>query len=206
MVRKAAIVGVAVLVQAGLLIGVAGQAWAVPPRLIGTTNCSSFAGSGLFAPKLTTAGSSTGMKIRFTGTLSGCVGLNRRNGVGPAVTITSGAVTGIGSFSGAPPSKCTNFEGAAPADSVVRINMTVNWTAVGGPVQPSIVTYNAGLYTDPVGVGRINLTIGRTLTPTVVVGSFAGSTIQRTIMRITTNAAHCPVGMAFVFPLGQMRF
>jgi len=207
MVRKAALLAVAVLVQAGIFIGVAGPSWALPPPLVGTTNCANFVGAGVFGPGLTVPGVGTAVKITYHGTVSGCVGLNRRNGVGPAVTITSGAVKGSGYFTGALASKCANFEGAAPADRVGRITMTVAWTVVGPAVQPSAVTYNAGLYTDPLTVGRINLTLGRPLTPTVVgAGSFAGSLIQRTIMRITTNAAHCPVGPAFAFPLGQMRF
>ena len=210
MVRKAALVAVAVFIQAGIVVGVSGTAWAVPPRLIGTTNCAVFKGTGNFGPKLTVAGTSPTVKISFTGTLAGCVGVNKRNGVGAPVTITGGTVTGSGYFTGTNASKCANFEGpppaAGPTDRVGRITMTVNWAVVGPAVQASNVTYGVGIYHDPTLPLAMWLELGRPLEPAPVVGSFFTSVIQHTIMKITTNLAHCSVGSAFAFPAGIMRF
>jgi len=210
MVRKAALVAVAVFIQAGILAGVSGPAWAVPPRLEGTTSCSVFKGTGNFGPKLTATGTGSAVKISFTGTLSGCAGLNRRNGIGPAVTITGGTVTGSGYFTGVNAPKCANFEGPPPAsgptDLVGSITVTVNWAVVGPAVQPSKVTYGAGVYHDPTVPLAMWLELGRPLGPAAVVGSFFTSVIQRSILKITTNAAHCAVGSAFTFPAGTMRF
>ena len=178
---------------------------AAPTRRRGP-DCSHFVGTGTLSPKLTAVGTS-GIKITFTGTATGCVGLNKRNNLGPAVTIVKGTVKGSGYFTGALAAKCANFEGAAPLDKVGRITMSVVWTVVGPAVQPSAVTYNAGIYHDPLVPLAMDLQIGRPLTPTVVgPGSFAGSLIQHMIMKITTVAAHCPVGPAFVFPAGVLRF
>jgi len=74
-------------------------------------------------------------------------------------------------------------------------------------VANSNVVYSAGPYSDALGLLKMSLDLGATpLTPTVVTGSFAGSLVQNTITRITTNAGHCAVGPAFVFPRGSMKF
>jgi len=206
MTRKVAIVTAAILVQAGVIIGVGGTAWAVSP-LTGTTNCANFFGTGTFTPKLSATGHGTTVKITFRGTVNGCVGPVQINGAGPLVTIVKGYVTGSGLFEhGATAPKCTSFEGLVPIDKVDKITMAVRWVLSGGPaVANSNVTYSFGPYRAPVGGGKMHLDLGAPpFTPTAVAGSFAGSLVQNTLMKIVT--APCPVGPAFAFPAGTMRF
>ncbi len=111
-------------------------------------------------------------------------------------------------FTGTTASKCSNFEGAAPLDSVGKIKMTVKWT-LSPPVTvaPSHVTYNTGPYKAPVTATTMALELGAVpLTPTTVTGSFAGSVVQDTLLNITVPTTGCPVGPVFSFPSGTLKF
>lgn len=57
--------------------------------------------------------------------------------------------------------------------------MTVKWAVLGGPVQPSKVTYGVGKYHDPTNPLAMWLEIGEPLEPSPVVGSFSLSVIQQ---------------------------
>jgi len=171
--------------------------------------CSAFNGHGTFSPALTPLGSVGGVKITFAGKLTSCAGSST---IGPPpgtpVTVTHGKVTGSGFFTGTFGSKCSNFEGAIPADAVGTITMTVKWaTSPAHATTPSTVTYTAGPYAAPTP-STVNLELGAGPgTPTTVAGSYAGSAIQDTIMDIVTPpSAPCPIGPAFVFHSGKAIF
>jgi hypothetical protein len=209
MFRKIACIAAVLSLQAGIVIALGGVADAGPVPLIGNVLCSSFVGHGKFNPGLTSSGSPGGVKITFSGKLTGCAG-SPKLPTGAPVTIKKGIVTAGsgGFFTGATASKCGLFEGAAPADAVGTITMTVKWKTVPAmSVAPSVVTYNPGPYTAPTSA-TLNLEMGVVPgTPTTVTGSFAGSVVQDTMMDIPVPAsAPCPVGPAFHFNLGKAQF
>ncbi|HXQ61106.1 MAG TPA: hypothetical protein VN796_02160 [Acidimicrobiales bacterium] len=207
MSRKLATVIAIVVCQVGFIVGVSGVA-AAAPALSGNVTCSSFVGTGTFGPKLTLVGSPGGVKITYKGTLSACTGGSINFG-GAIHTVTGGRVKASGYFTGVTGSKCANFQGAIPADSVGKIKMKVTWT-LSPPlaVVPSKVTYGlGGPYKAPVAGVTMSLEMGAVpVTPTVVAGSYAGSIVQDTVMGITVPLAGCPVGPPFVFPVGTMTF
>jgi len=207
MFRKLATVLAVVVFEAGLVVALSGVASATP-ALTGNVSCSSFAGTGTFGPKLTVVGSAGGVKITYKGTLSACTGGSISIG-GAIHTVTGGRVKGSGYFTGITGSKCANFQGAIPADSVGKIKMKVKWT-LSPPlvVAPSNVTYGlGGPYKAPVAGVTMSLEMGAVpVTPTVVTGSYGGSIVQDTVMGITVPLAGCPVGPPFAFPVGSMKF
>lgn len=210
MLRKLAVVTASIALGAGLVVGVGGTSGAVPPPppLTGHVTCS-FTGNGKIHPKLTTAGSPGGVKITFKGKAFGCTGGSISAG-GAVHTVTAGVVKGSGYISGVTGSKCANFEGAAPVDTMGTIKMTVKWILSPAiTVALSHVTYGlGGPYSAPVAGTTMSLTLGN---PTVgvvygVTGSYAGSLIQSTVMHVTVPLAGCPVGVPFNFPTGTLAF
>ena len=208
MFRRFAFVAAFVALQAGLIVGISGVADAAP-ALTGHVHCS-LVGSGKFNPGLTATGSAGGVKISVTAKVIQCTGATITLGSPPVVhTVTSGILTiNDWYFTGTSGSKCSNFEGASPADAVGKIKMKVKWT-LSPPVTvaPSHVTYTAGPYTAPVTGTTMGLELGAVpATPTAVTGSFAGSLVQDTLMNLTVPAGGCPVGPIFSFPTGSLKF
>jgi hypothetical protein len=215
MTRKLGIVAAVVVLQAGVVVGLGGEAWAVPPPLVGTVTCSAFVGTGTLHPKLTVAGGPGGIKITFKGTATGCVGVSTR--LLAPVTVSSGTVTGSGYFTGITASKCANFQGLAPPlVTVGNIKMKVRWTLTNGAaVQKSKVVYSASPAPDysnlavplnmPLNLGRVP-PLGGGKTTTVVGGSYAGSVVQNTLMNIAAGVVPCPVGPLFAFATGTLAF
>lgn len=206
--RKPAAVLAVVLVEVGLVVGLSGVAGATP-ALSGHVTCSSFVGKGTFGPKLTLAGSPGAVKITFKGKLSGCTG-GSIHYAGAIHTVTGGKVSGSGFFNGAAASKCANFQGVVPIDTVGTIKMKVMWK-LSPPlaVAPSNVTYGSapGTYSAPVAGVTMSLQLGAVPgTQTTVAGSYAGSAVQDTVMGVTVPVTGCPVGPAFIFPTGTMMF
>src|ERR1039458_5707459 len=116
MFRRFAFVAAFVALQAGLIVGISGVADAAP-ALTGHVHCS-LAGSGKFNPGLTATGSAGGVKISVTAKVIQCTGATITLGSPPVVhTVTSGILTiNDWYFTGTSGSKCSNFEGASPAD------------------------------------------------------------------------------------------
>jgi hypothetical protein len=211
MIRRLAVVSAFVVLQAGVLFGVSGEASAAPV-LVGHVTCSIFKGTGKFSPGLTTAGSAGGVKITAKGKFAGCTG--------GSITISSVTHTVTGGsatindwyFTGTTASKCADFQGAVPVDKVGLIKMTVKWTLTPPlVVAPSHVKYSAGTYsavTPP--FGPMALDLGAAATPpstTSITGSYAADALtQNTLMNIPTPPAGCPVGPAFTWPSGGMAF
>ncbi len=203
--RRRTFVVLALLVQVGVLFGVSGPAVASPP-LVGTTTCSSFTGAGTFSHKLTATGHGTTVKIRFRGLATDCTPGATVGGLSDPISAAD--VRGSGTFvRGASAQSCSSFEQTARPDAVLKITMIVTWAAAL-PAAPSTVTYQSGPYgvvLSPI-IPSIDLDLGLPATPTTVVGSFAGSLVQNTIMDITSNVLYCPVPRPFVFTAGTLTF
>ncbi len=223
MVRKVAVVLAVVVVEAGLLVGLSGVAWA-GPLLAGTVTCNPFSGAGHFNHQITANGTAAGLTIHYTGTLSGC------NGTFGSYHVTGGTVQASGHFihGGGDVNKCTNFEGtypaSAPADTIGTIHVTVHWTT--SPVHawaPSHVTYKGSFadllypnlnqttpgppYTALDIVMQPPLNGGSTLT--TVTGSYAGTgavTNMFMVVPATSAATGCPIGPAFTINGVGMAF
>jgi hypothetical protein len=211
MIRRLAVVSAFVVLQAGFLFGVSGDASA-SPVLVGHVSCSTFTGAGKFSPGLTTAGSAGGVKITVKGKIFGCTGGSITIG-STTYTVTGGSATiNDWYFTGTTGSKCANFQGAVPLDKVGLIKMKVKWT-LSPPlvVAPSHVKYSAGTYSAVTpAFGPMALDLGSLATPpstTSITGSYAADFLtQNTLMNIPTPPAGCPVGPAFAFPTGAMAF
>jgi hypothetical protein len=221
--RKVAVVLTVVVVQAGLLVGLSGVAWALPP-LSGTVTCNPFAGAGHFNHQIRSNGTASGLTIHYTGTLSGC------NGTFGTYHVTGGTVTASGTFthSGGDVNKCANFEGSYPAsdpnDMIGTIHVRVHWTT--SPTHawaPSRVTYKGSFadllypnlnqphpgppYTALDIVIQPPLNGGSTVT--TVTGSYAGTgavTNMLMVVPATSAATGCPIGPAFTFNSLAMAF
>ena len=218
--RKTMLMVAALVVPASVVGGAAQPAQAGPPPLVGTTTCApTFTGAGAFSSKITATGGGTALKIRFRGSVpvGACAGPVSVAGV-PQVIVRAYAI-GAGQFvyqHGAGVSRCANFETLAPKDVVYnKITMTVTWALASGlVVAPSTVTYNGtgalanGKYSAALVGATMHLDLGTPLTHTAVAGSFAGSLVQNTVMVIAAPPpfVNCPVGPAFVFGAGSLRF
>jgi hypothetical protein len=206
MMRTLAVVSAFVVLQAGLVVGIGGTAEAVTILGPGHVNCSTFTGAGKINPKITPAGSNGGMKISFKGKAFGCTGYSITIG-GTTYTVVSASVKGSGYFSGTTGSKCSNFEGAVPVDTVGSIKMTVKWhMSPSLAVAPSRVKYTGTYSATPAA----DLDLGAAATPattTAVTGSFPldGPT-QNTLMDITAAACPTTIGPPFTFPTGTLSF
>lgn len=207
MLRRLSLVMAPLVAAAGIVVGVSGQADATPPALTGNVNCS-FAGAGTLHPKLTAAGSAGGVKVTYDGKLFSCAGGSITIS-STTYTVVGGSVKAAGYFTGVTASKCTNFEGAAPADRVGVIKMVVKWI-LSPPlaVAPSDVVYGTGgPYSAPVAGTTMALQLGTVpATPTTVTGSYAGSTSQDTEMNVSVPLGGCPVGVHFSFGSGFVKF
>ena len=149
-------------------------------------------------------------KFFVTAKVFACSGASITLGSPPVVHNVTSGVLKINDwyFTGTSGSKCSNFEGAAPADAVGKIKMTVQWNlSPPATVAPSHVTYTAGPYTAPVTGTTMALELGAVpLTPTAVTGSFAGSLVQDTLLDVTVPTTGCPVGPTFSIPTGTLKF
>lgn len=207
--RKVPAILAVVVVQAGLLVGLSGVAWALPP-LSGTVTCNPFAGSGHFNHQIKSTGTASGLMIHYTGTLSGC------NGTFGSYHVTSGTVTASGHFThgGGDVNKCSNFIGPYPAsdpsDAIGVIHVTVHWTTSPAHAwAPSHITYH-GNFEDVLDSGPPYTLLDMFFAPalnggttaTTVTGSYAGSgavTNMQIDVPATSAATGCPIGPSFTF-------
>jgi hypothetical protein len=121
--------------------------------------------------------------------------------------VVGATVKGSGYFTGASASKCSNFEGAIPLDTVGSIKMTVNWIMSPSlSVAPSKVSYT-GTYS---AFTPVDLNLGSLATPvttTTITGSFPlDSLTQNTDMNVTGATCPTTIGPSFTFPTGTLVF
>jgi hypothetical protein len=181
-------------VVAVLLAPDAAASTATIAKATGTANCRISSGTGTLSPVLTSAGSANThtMRISFKATLdAGCSSSSVTSPSG--VTVTGGAVSGVGTYRGAPANSCADFDGS---DSVGRLTVTILWVTSGAPIANTKIVYKGNTGTVS---GTTADTIALTAPPgTVTVsGSFSSPSSSATVSLTTTIASPpCSTGVS----------
>jgi hypothetical protein len=168
-----------------------GVSGAATPVATGTVGCK-ITGSGKFGPKLTLAGSTTTVKIKFTATSTGGCGAQARI-PGALVTISGVSIQGKGTLTSLAPGNANSCANFTAADTVGVVKVKFTWASVP-TIAPTVVTYTGG--TAPIVSGTPLDTIrfpAPTGTTFVGTGSFTPSV--NPVVNLATNiASTCGAG------------
>ena len=127
---------VVVLASTTFALADPGVSGAAAPSATGSVGCK-ITGSGKFSPKLTLAGSSTVVKIKFTATSTGGCGAQATI---PGATVSISGSRYLTSLLPGNANSCANFT-SANTIGVVKVKFT--WASVPA-IAPTIVTYTGG--------------------------------------------------------------
>ena len=120
----------AVLVLASTVFALVdpGVSGAATPVATGTVGCK-ITGSGKFGPKLTLAGSTTTVRIRFTATSTGGCGAQARI-PGALVTISGVSIQGKGTLTSLSPGNANSCASFTAADTIGVVKVKFTWASV----------------------------------------------------------------------------